>query len=571
MSSRRMKASRIQPEQSPDKTLHIYTRVSTVAQRDEGTSLQTQLELGKSRAKQLGFAYKHWDEGGKSSHHENIAERPTLNALFQSIKAGQVKHLFVYDQSRLSRNDSVASIFRYESDKQGVTLYTKDGQFDLSNPQDKFMKQILDGLSEFDNAIRSERTRLGKLSRARSGYWHGGPAPFGYTIQGKKLVVEKSEAAWVQRIFKAAHEGKSPLAIKLMLDSKGVSPRRGGMWSIGSVAALLKNTHYTGSYEYRDNKSGESVKIQCPSVVDPDLWKAVQLARIKKNSRTQQKNRTTTHFYLVRDLMYCGHCGRPISGRRKPSKAEALYYCPNKERAWVKNGGSKTPWKRGTGCGMDRSLNISATDKAIFELVQGTHRRSSILREEVKRRALAAQKTQHGRTASEVQTLEARIKRLQKQVAQAQDVLGAIEGNFDLGDVSKKTYEARRRTVKARVEELEVALSNAQLELKGSEANQRWVDWYKAYGDEVASKTNLTDEQKKEYIAGLVERIDVRYDRDSNEHQLTVQFRMPIVGDGIRWKDRSKKKLGYDLLKGQSLATVTLRKAAQNSPFVRTP
>lgn len=91
-----------QTHSSPDRTLHVYTRVSTVAQRDEGTSLQTQLELGKKRAKHLGFAYKHWDEGGRISHHENIAERPTLNALFQSIKAGEVKHLFVYDQSRLS-------------------------------------------------------------------------------------------------------------------------------------------------------------------------------------------------------------------------------------------------------------------------------------------------------------------------------------------------------------------------------------------------------------------------------------------------------------------------------------
>jgi DNA invertase Pin-like site-specific DNA recombinase len=127
-----------------DETLHIYTRVSTAAQRDEGTSLQTQLEQGKQRAKQLGLKVKHWDEGGRSSHHEEIADRPTLATLFQAITKGEVKHLFVYDQSRLSRNDNVASIFRYECNKQGVTLYTKDGQFDLANPQDKFLKQILD-------------------------------------------------------------------------------------------------------------------------------------------------------------------------------------------------------------------------------------------------------------------------------------------------------------------------------------------------------------------------------------------------------------------------------------------
>jgi len=87
-----------------DSTLHIYTRVSTVVQAEQGTSLDSQLELGLKRANDLGFGFKVWNEGGRSSHHENIADRPELNALYVAMKAGQVKHLWVYDQSRLSRN-----------------------------------------------------------------------------------------------------------------------------------------------------------------------------------------------------------------------------------------------------------------------------------------------------------------------------------------------------------------------------------------------------------------------------------------------------------------------------------
>ena len=92
-----------------DQTLHIYTRVSTAVQADKGTSLDSQLALGKKKAKELKFEFEHWNEGGKSSHHEEIQGRPVLYELFQAIKAGQVKHLWVYDQSRLSRNDQVAS------------------------------------------------------------------------------------------------------------------------------------------------------------------------------------------------------------------------------------------------------------------------------------------------------------------------------------------------------------------------------------------------------------------------------------------------------------------------------
>ena len=158
------------PKADPEKVLHIYTRVSSMAQANEGTSLTTQHQLGVKKAKQLGFIPNHWDEGGKSSHHEDINGRPVLLKLYEAMKRGEVKHLWVYDQSRLSRNDQVASIFRYECNKQGVTLYTKDGQFNLANPQDKLMKVILDGMGEFENSIRAERTRLGKLNRVREGF-----------------------------------------------------------------------------------------------------------------------------------------------------------------------------------------------------------------------------------------------------------------------------------------------------------------------------------------------------------------------------------------------------------------
>ena len=93
-------------------TLHIYTRVSSITQAEQGTSLETQLELGIKKANELGFDYKVWNEGGRSSFHEEMEKRPILFALYQAILGNQVKHLFAYDQSRLARNDQVSSHLR---------------------------------------------------------------------------------------------------------------------------------------------------------------------------------------------------------------------------------------------------------------------------------------------------------------------------------------------------------------------------------------------------------------------------------------------------------------------------
>ena len=81
---------RIKKVTDPNTTLHIYTRVSSMAQANEGTSLTTQHQLGVKKAKQLGFKPNHWDEGGKSSHHEDINGRPILLKLYEAMKRGEV-------------------------------------------------------------------------------------------------------------------------------------------------------------------------------------------------------------------------------------------------------------------------------------------------------------------------------------------------------------------------------------------------------------------------------------------------------------------------------------------------
>ena len=122
--------------------LHIYTRVSSAVQ-EEGTSLETQKELGIKKSKELGMKYQIWNEGAASSHHENLTNRPKISELLFDIEKGNIKHLFVYNNDRLSRNDQTQFLIKNAITKNGVMLYTKDGTYDLNNPTDKLMKSLL--------------------------------------------------------------------------------------------------------------------------------------------------------------------------------------------------------------------------------------------------------------------------------------------------------------------------------------------------------------------------------------------------------------------------------------------
>jgi hypothetical protein len=281
----------------------------------------------------------------------------------------------------------------------------------------------------------------------------------------KKLVVVDEESKWVKRIFQEVVKGGAATHIKQVLDSNGVNPRRKkGLWTIGSINALLKNTHYSGHYIFTDSKSAETIEVQCPSIVDQTTWNAAQHKRSGEVLRQSQKNATEKNFYLLRDLMFCGHCGRPISGRIIKSRAESSYYCPNKEREWVEKGGSDTPWKRGMGCGFARAMNIPQTNKLVWELVTSLHAKSSTLKEEVKNRVLNESGIKI-RTDAEVRAIQAKIRRLQKNYISMSETLGNLEANKLIGRINDASYETTVQRIREVVGNIETELASARLEL----------------------------------------------------------------------------------------------------------
>lgn len=551
------------------KTLHIYTRVSSAAQAEQGTSLESQRDLGIDKAKQLGFDYKVWDEGGRSSHHDDIAKRPQLNALYLAIKKGDVKHLWIYDQSRLSRNDQVASVFRYECNKNGVSLYTKDGFFDLTSPTDKFLKQLLDAVAEFDNSTRAERTRLGKINRVRSGMWHGGPPPFGYMLDNRRLVIKDDEAKWVKRIFDEVNKGTSTVEIKKLLDSHAVSPRRKkGLWSLGSINALLKNTHYCGYYNFTDSKSEEQIQVQCPSIIENATWSQAQYKRSPSILRKTQKSATVKNFYLLRDLMFCGHCGRPISGRIIKSRSENSYYCPSREREWVENGGvsDKKKWQRGHGCGFTRALNIQRTDELVWEAVKSLHEKSSLLKEEVRVRVLKEERGLQEQSEAKYKANQAKLKTLQRKYTTLSETLGNLEANRVLKELNDTSYRTMTLRINTELRDIESQLSKTRSELDSATNGKKWLNWLKTFGQEITDLDDRSKEQKKAYIEGLVKQIDVRWNEAEREHELTLTFHLPIVNDGITWREKEnyeghgRRARRYDIYEGTTKTTLFSKK-----------
>ena len=530
-------------------TLHIYTRVSSAAQAEEGMSLDFQREIGIERAQRLGFEYKVWNEGGRSSNHEEIDKRPVLTQVYDGIRKGEIKHLFVYDQSRLSRNDNVSSIFRYECNKQGVTLYNKEGKYDLGNPQDQFLKQILDAVGQFDNAQRAERTRLGKIARIRQGNWMGGPPPFGYEIKDKKLVIEPTEAMWVQKIFEMYAARVPSIDIKTELDSHGVLPRRKiGTWSLGSLQALMRNTHYIGYWNFADSKSGEEVKVDCPRILSTELWQRVKETR--EFNLVRRGDNSVKHFYLLKRILRCGHCGTWLSGIYSDTQSKNHYFCPKKERAWVKGAISpEEKWKRGRVCTMTRSLNIANVDELVWNTVVEVLSNSKVARERV--RVAMMGEGAEGRESNEAELKAARdkVKQLQKHLRKVADTLIRVETERLMERLSPDEYPMVRANITAEKTKTEAEVEQLEMFLAGASRQKKWIDWVGKFQSQLDDYMQFSQDKRKEFLQGLVTVIDVHM-IDSQTHWLEFEFKLPMVEDDLLYTDPADRRLGYKVLPG---------------------
>jgi len=229
----------------PENTLHIYKRVSSTIQM-EGTSLKTQERIGIDLAKRLNMEYVVHNEGGQSSSKDDLSNRPVLKQLLIDMNKGIVRHLYVYNTDRLSRNQITWYTIRRAMVVNSVTLYTPKGIHNTNDSMENMILGILSEISQYDNSIRAERSRLGKLEKVRLNYWKGGPPPYGYMLKkearGNKLIENPDESKWIRFIF-SSYNSQVPLRrVREILHINNVKTRRDNeWWSLGSLQAVLRN------------------------------------------------------------------------------------------------------------------------------------------------------------------------------------------------------------------------------------------------------------------------------------------------------------------------------------------
>lgn len=95
-------------------------------------------------------------------------------------------------------------------------------------------------------------------------------------------------------------------------------------------------------------------------------------------------------------------------------------------------------------------------------------------------------------------------------------------------------YKAAFRKMTEESNRLKSVLADLRLQLEGQTEKKQWVDWVSMFGEELDEKRKLTDDQRQQYLAGLIEKIECRFLAETRDHELTIHFHHPIVGDKVK-------------------------------------
>jgi len=335
---------------NPTKKIAIYCRVSTALQEQEKT-IDSQLaelrEICKSQGVQIVKEYI--DDGWSGA----TLDRPGLDQLRHDVKEGLFEALYVHSADRLSRNLYHQGIIVEELKKKEIEIFIKDKPI-ADTPDGKFMFNIMGAVAEYEKEKILERTRRGRLFKAREKGIVGYMPPYGYDYVKKEsneescFIINKREAKIVKLIFDFYISFQSITGVQKELASMKIKPRKAEKWCRSTIGQILRNESYTGNGYYnkrqsvaRDNgkkyqkkiKNGirirpkeEWIKVKFPQIVDKNQFDLAQEILAKKFKPFGKSK----YFYLLSGLIRCANCGSTFTGAGNGK--HPYYRCSNRRK-----------------------------------------------------------------------------------------------------------------------------------------------------------------------------------------------------------------------------------------------
>ena len=527
-------------------SFNVYCRVSTKDQI-ENTSLDNQKELGveyvtKNHSQKFKYIIV-WREEGKSGDDflddDDIGEmvkRELLSILIDSWKKRVIKNIWVYDLSRLSRNDDTSNLLKSIIYKNGIDLYLNNQKYNFDNKMDKLLFGVLSLVNEFENHQRFEKGLMGKRRNLDSGKWWGGSIPMGYkSDENGKLIEDEVRSKWVKKIYKWYSEGLSTQKISERLEKIGIKSQRGNTnWSTQQIRKILTHTSYIGYIDYevkglkgkskeycREKGLTHKHRFECPPIIDQKDYEYVRQLFSKR--RRQPNSQNNKHQFLLKEILICSGCGNMMRGKYQPSKNTNVYRCVTNENNYRD--------KRIDKCENSKTIHRLGLEELIWVNILNIFGNSEIVKEEFRKKNLP--KELDGDVIKK--RIKENVEKIKRRKIKIQTINKKLEENTIKNitlKISDQMFENIRVSVENEIEKIENEISKFEIQNDLWLNDNVWEDWFdsfKLHFNKICSYTKSED--KRKFITDYIENIYVGWDGDNNTHNIKINFKLNIVKD----------------------------------------
>ena len=527
-------------------SFNVYCRVSTKDQI-ENTSLDNQKELGveyvtKNHSQKFKYIIV-WREEGKSGDDflddDDIGEmvkRELLSILIDSWKKRVIKNIWVYDLSRLSRNDDTSNLLKSIIYKNGIDLYLNNQKYNFDNKMDKLLFGVLSLVNEFENHQRFEKGLMGKRRNLDSGKWWGGSIPMGYkSDENGKLIEDEVRSKWVKKIYKWYSEGLSTQKISERLEKIGIKSQRGNTnWSTQQIRKILTHTSYIGYIDYevkglkgkskeycREKGLTHKHRFECPPIIDQKDYEYVRQLFSKR--RRQPNSQNNKHQFLLKEILICSGCGNMMRGKYQPSKNTNVYRCVTNENNYRD--------KRIDKCENSKTIHRLGLEELIWVNILNIFGNSEIVKEEFRKKNLP--KELNGDVIKK--RIKENISKIKRRQTKIQTIHKKLEENTIKNitlKISDNMFENIKVSVEKEIEKIENEINQLEIQNDLWLNDNVWEDWFdsfKLHFNKICSYTKSED--KRKFITDYIENIYVGWDGDNNTHNIKINFKLNIVKD----------------------------------------
>jgi len=533
------------------RTAALYARVSSQQQEERGTIGSQVAALQEYAAEQDYLVSEQWifrDEGYSGAQ----LVRPGLERLRDLAARGELDVVLAHAPDRLARKYAYQVLLVEEFARSGVeVVFLKSPRGD--SPEDELLVQFQGMIAEYERAQIAERTRRGKIHRARAGDVSVlGGAPYGYRYVRKTdttaayYEIIESEAQVVREVFRLyTREDYSIGALTRHLSEQGILTRTGkSRWDRSVIWAMLRNPAYVGRAAFgktrvadrpkkltrpirqkggitsphpatEDCPADEWIEIPVPAIVD-EITFALAAEQLESNKQFARRN--TREPTLLQGLLVCRQCGYSYYRCSTRTSKRRIYY-------YRCLGSDDYRWERGRVCS-NRPVRQDYLEGLVWEAVLELLADPGLVRRELDRRL--EERGQSSTTLKQEERLRREVARHQMAVARL--IEAYQEELISLDELRARIPELRSRenAAAAQLHALEAQLTEEETYLKLAES----LEIFLARLQERAR--TLSVEERQKVLRLVVREVQVDGDRIVIKHSIAPTDANPDRGYRLR-------------------------------------